>query len=135
MNHLLGILLVGVMLIVGLGFYNQSLAEKRMAEARAYRIERMADAQAQAIMVTAIAPIVFITIGGFVVFGGIAIVVFGVCMVVSSRIENKPKVIERIIERQQIIYILPAGTPRRELWKLMSGDSQPLMIEGEVKRK
>jgi len=95
----------------------------------------MADAQAQAIMVTAIAPIVFITIGGFVVFGGIAIVVFGVCMVVSSRIENKPKVIERIIERQQIIYILPAGTPRRELWKLMSGDSQPLMIEGEVKRK
>jgi len=38
MNHLLGILLVGVMLIVGLGFYNQSLAEKRIAEARAYRI-------------------------------------------------------------------------------------------------
>jgi hypothetical protein len=106
-----------------------------MAEARAYRIERLADAQANAMMATAIAPVVFITIGGLVVFGGIAIVVFGVCMVVSSRIESRPKVIERIIERQQIIYVLPAGTSRRELWKLMSGEGQPVMIEGQVKTK
>jgi hypothetical protein len=76
MNYLLGIFLATVMLIVGLGFYNNSVAERRMAEARAYRIERLADAQANAMMATAIAPVVFITIGGLVVFGGIAIVVF-----------------------------------------------------------
>lgn len=125
MQYILGILLAGIILLFGIGYYNHSAAERRMAEARAYRIERMADAQAAALTYAAITPVVIVGIGGIVAIMSIALVIFGIGMVWTARIENKPKV----IERQQIVYVLPPGTQRREYWKLLSGDSKPVLIE------
>ncbi len=112
MNYLLGILIAAGLLIFGLAWLTETSNQRIVAQAQAQAIITQANAQATAIMVTAVTPLVI------VILAGLVILVLAIGWAIRQR-SGQPKVIER-----QTIYILPAGSPRREFWQTLS-DNRP----------
>lgn len=135
MNYLLGLALVIIMGIVGLGFYNDSQANRIRAEAQAQatiiRAEAQArkdNAQAYALEMAALTPFTMIVMFGIAAaIGGIGVVIFAI-----KYQPGRPQVIERITERT-IVY-LPSG-PRREVWQQLSSGKPAMILNSQNERE
>lgn len=116
MNQLLGIILALIVLLFGIGFYQQSQNERIIAQAKAEAIVTKAEAEATAITLVAVTPLVVI------VFAGLTGLTVATATVIFA-IKRKPK--------QVTVYLLP-NVPRREVWNLLTDSRQelPLIIEG-----
>jgi preprotein translocase subunit SecG len=121
MNYILAVLISIVILVFGLMWLNESQAAKIQAQAQAQatiiRAEsdaRFRDAQSTALMMAAVLPVVFVLVIGIV------------AVVLIFRVKGQQEA--RLIERQ-VIYILPAGQPRRELWQALREAKTELVLQ------
>lgn len=107
-------------MIFGLVWFNESQAVRIQAQAQAQatiiRAEsdaRFRDAQTSTLMMAAMIPIVLIVTSGIV--GSILALALVLWVRKRQPQPQQPPILER-----QIIYVLPAGTPRRELWQTLA---------------
>lgn len=122
MQIIIAVLIAVVVLVFGLIWFNESQATRIQAEAQAQATiikaesdARFRDTQSSALMMAAMIPMALIVAGGIVgSIAALALVVF-----VWKRQPAQAPMIER-----QIIYVLPAGQPRRELWQTLSDTRQ-----------
>jgi len=122
MQYIIAILIAAILLIFGLAWFNESQASRIQAQAQAQatiiRAEsdaRFKDAQTSTLMMAAMIPMALVIVGGIVG----SILALALVVWVWKRQPARPPLLER-----QIIYVLPAGTPRRELWQTLSDTRQ-----------
>lgn len=118
----IAILIAAILLIFGLAWFNDSQANRIQAQAQAQatiiRTEsdaRFRDAQTSTLMMAAMIPMTLIIVGGIIG----SILALALVIWAWKRQPAQPPMLER-----QIIYVLPAGTPRRELWQKLSDTRQ-----------
>lgn len=128
MNYIIALIAVAVLLIFGLAWFNESQATRIQAQAQAQAViiraesdARFKDAQSSTLMMAAMIPMALIVAFGIV--GSIAALALVVW--VWKRQPAQPPMLER-----QIIYVLPPGQPRRELWQAISNTRQLQPIRG-----
>jgi len=125
MQTILGILVAGMLLIFGIGYYNHAQAELMEAQARMIVAQAEADAlraEAEAAQVRAWALLVAAAGGS-----AAALIATTAGLVYAVR---HPYGSQQLIE-QRVFFMLPADISRREIWELMS-DKVERLVEGDL---
>ena len=128
---IIALIVAALLLVFGLAWLNDSQATRIQAQAQAQAViiraesdARFKDAQASGLMMAAMIPMILIIVGGIVG----SILAIAVVIWVWKKQSAQPPMLER-----QIIYVLPAGQPRRELWQMLSDTRQiqPIILSNE----
>lgn len=128
---IIALIVAALLLVFGLAWLNDSQATRIQAQAQAQAViiraesdARFKDAQASGLMMAAMIPMILIIVGGIVG----SILAIAVVIWVWKKQPAQPPMLER-----QIIYVLPAGQPRRELWQMLSDTRQiqPIILSNE----
>ena len=132
MKEVIAILIIvgglAVMIIFGLDrladaesrkVHAQAALAESQGRARATIIEAQAESRLHAAQASAITSAALIPWGILGVLGLLGLAIVALAFVVIARKPQAPPMIER-----QIIYVLPEGQPRRELWRTWSDTRQ-----------
>jgi hypothetical protein len=133
MQFLIALVAVPILFIGSMGFAMEGYAAMQQAEAALIRAEAEAvlmEAQAAAITKQANAQLALYGAGS------LALLCFGVAAVTLA-VKHRPQP-QQQPQQQQLIYVLPSGGPRRELWQALTDnrrDQLQLPIQVEKQKK